>query len=85
MTLEILAIRDRALNAYMRPFVAQSVGQAIRMFQDEINRVDSEMNKHPDDYDLYHLGQFHENTGALHTLPSGPEQVAIGKQLVNKE
>lgn len=84
MILQILSVRDRAANAYGRPIFVAAIGQAIRSFQDEINRVDqnNEMNKHPDDFDLYHLGTFDDETGLL-TSKSTPEQIAIGKQLIN--
>lgn len=75
----MMAIKDRALDAYMRPFFAHSVGQAVRMFQDEINNNQGEMHKHPDDYDLYHLGLWDDKT-ATFAACEAPEQVAIGKQ-----
>lgn len=77
MKMEVIAIKDRALDAYMRPFYAQTIGQAIRMFQDEIKRPDGEMAKHPDDYDLYHLGTWDDQDGT--TTQQTPKQIAIGK------
>lgn len=65
MKLEMLAVKDEALEAYMRPFFAQSVGQAQRMFVDEVNNPQGEMHKHPNDYSLYHLGTWDDETGAL--------------------
>lgn len=80
----MVAIKDRALNAYMRPFFAQTKGQAIRMFNDEINNADSPMHKHPDDYDLWYLGEWDDQTGRLDNQGEyehefQPEQLAIGK------
>lgn len=73
----MVAIKDRALDAFMRPFFAQTKGQAIRMFNDEINNQDSPMFKHPDDYDLYYLGTWDDKTGE--TTEQHPEQLALGK------
>jgi len=81
MIIKVIAIKDRALDAFMRPFFVATIGAAVRGFQDEINRDDSEMKKHPDDYDLYWLGDWDDHTGQFSTLPM-PEQVAIGKQLI---
>lgn len=77
----VVAIKDRAADAYNRPFFVNTVGQAIRAFQDEINRnaADNTMYQHPDDFDLYSLGTFDDNTGHLVSNASGPEQIAIGK------
>lgn len=82
MKLIAVAIRDRAMNAYLRPFFVPSVGLAIRSFSDEINRKaeDNTMYHHPDDYDLYELGTFDEELGLLAPLQM-PQQLAIGKQL----
>lgn len=81
-TLEVLAVYDRQLDCYMRPFVAQTIGQAIRSFRDETNRADSEIHKHPEDYALYHLGQFWENSGLIAPLNDGPKQVALASNLL---
>lgn len=83
MKLEIVAIHDRAADAFGRPISVNALGQAIRSFQDEINRPaeNNEMNRHPDDYDLFHLGTYDDNTGELTSLEE-PKQIAIGKQLV---
>lgn len=79
MRLMIVAVRDRALDAYLRPFFVNALGGAIRGFQDEINRADGEMFKHPDDYDLYHLGDWDDETGQF--TSQQPKQIAIGKNL----
>lgn len=73
----IVAVKDRALDAYMTPFFVPAIGLAIRSFQDEINRADSPMHAHPEDYDLYHLGSFDERDGMLGG--GVPRQIAIGK------
>lgn len=77
MKLEMFAIRDKQLDAFMNPWGAQAIGQAVRMFTDEINNKDGTMYKHPADYDLYHIGTFHDN-GTLIQDGSQPKQVAIG-------
>lgn len=77
MKMIMVAIKDRALNAYMRPFFAQTRGQAIRMFNDEINNEQSPMFKHPDDYDLYYLATWDDTDGQIHEQDE--LQLAIGK------
>lgn len=81
-TLIICAVHDRQLDAYMRPFVAQTPGQAIRSFRDETNRAGSEIHSHPEDYQLFKLGDFDEQTGAIYALKEGPEQLAIASNLI---
>lgn len=76
----ICSVRDRAVDTFQRPFFAPAIGGAIRAFGDEVNRQGSEINAHPEDYDLYHLGNFDDQTGKLEMLEQ-PKQIAIGNQL----
>lgn len=68
-----VAVYDKATEAYMRPWMAQSDGQAVRLFEDEMNREDSEVGKHPEDYSLFRIGSFNDNNGAL----EGQEPVCL--------
>lgn len=77
MILVVCSIRDSAVNAFMRPFFVTAVGQAIRSFGDEVNRKDSDMYSHPDDYELFELGLFDDSTGRVTMLPE-PRQLARG-------
>lgn len=77
MKMVLVAIKDRALQAYMRPWFAQTKNQAIRMFQDEVNNNQSPMFNHPDDYDLYYLGNWDDETGQV--TDQQVEQLFIGK------
>lgn len=81
-TLVIVAVHDRQLNAFMRPFIAQTPGQALRSFRDEINRPGSDLNSHPEDYALFKIGEFEEATG--HLTGNKPEQLAIATNLIEK-
>lgn len=81
MRYKVVSIRDRALDAFAVPFFVASVGQAIRSFADEVNRVDNnnQLNKHPDDFDLYLLGEYDDESGSFEC--SRPSQIAIGKDV----
>lgn len=81
--MQVVAVRDRAIDAYMQPWFVVSIGQAIRAFADEINRraTDNPLSAHPEDYDLYHLGEFDQERGVFKT-EEGPRQVAVGKEQV---
>lgn len=79
----IVAVRDRAVDAFSRPFFVPSVGAAVRSFRDEVNNPESPMNKHPEDYDLYELGAFDDESGDLRSLDK-PRMVAIGKDCLVK-
>ncbi|AXH74109.1 MAG: nonstructural protein [Microviridae sp.] len=81
MRYKVFSIRDRATAVYGQPFYSATVGAAVRMFSDEINRKDENSNlyKHPEDFDLYMFGTFDDNTGEFECGP--PAQVGVGKDL----
>lgn len=61
----VVCVKDRAAEVFNRPFFVAHRNVAIRDFTDEVNRsaADNQLNKHPDDFDLYLLGQYDDNTG----------------------
>lgn len=78
----ICTVKDRAADAYGRPMFVPSTGVAIRSFSDEINRnnAENQLYNHPDDFDLYELGEFDDNTG-LFSLHEQPKLLSLGKQV----
>lgn len=81
----LCCVRDAAVVAYMRPFCVPASGAAIRGFSDEVNRAESEMHKHPEDYELFEMGTFEEETGQFELLPV-PRSLARAKDfIVSKE
>lgn len=83
MKLVIVAVRDLKAEAYGRPIFVNAIGQAIRSFQDEVNRPDqqNEMNRHPEDFSLWHLGEYDDQSGLITPLEH-PTQIATAAQLV---
>lgn len=81
MRYHVLAIRDRAADVFGVPHFVASVGAGIRSFGDEVNRADTTnpLYNHPDDFDLYHLGEYDDSNGVFYQTPDGPRQIAIGK------
>lgn len=73
MILQIYAVFDRAVGAYMQPFFARSEGEAIRMIRQAVNTPDTALFTNPSDYTLAHLGDFSDQTGVL--VASGPTQM----------
>ncbi|WNK14542.1 MAG: nonstructural protein [Microvirus sp.] len=64
--LQICAVYDSKAKVFGRPFFTPHLAQAIRGFQDEVNNPEGgDLNKHPEDFDLYHLGEFEESTGSF--------------------
>lgn len=65
MKLLIFSVFDSKASAFLPVFMMRSNGEAMRMFQDEVNREGSEFAKHPEDYTLFRVGEFDQLTGEL--------------------
>lgn len=65
---KIFAIYDNKAEAFMQPFFASTVGLALRIFADNVANPDSIMNKNPNDFVIYEIGQWDEQTGEVHNL-----------------
>lgn len=74
MKLVAVAVRDSAVDAFMRPFFCPSTAFAVRSFSDAVKEADSPMAKSPGDYALFELGSFEEETGRFENLES-PRQL----------
>ena len=83
MKLVIVAVYDSAVSAFMRPFFVPHQGHAVRSFTDEINSKEpNALAAHPDDYSLFRLGVFDEDTGNFEE--NDPQCIARGKDVVIK-
>lgn len=82
MRYKVVAIRDRAVDTFSIPQFVSAVGAAVRAFGDEVKRKadNNALNMHPEDYDLYDLGEYDDDTGQFHGKV--PQQIAVGKDYV---
>lgn len=76
MDFKVYSIYDAAVSAYMQPFCAQSKGQAVRMFSDSVNDSSTMFFKHPDDYTLFELGSWNDES-ASYQLHAAPVSVGV--------
>ena len=81
MQKSIVALRDTAARVFGTPFVVQATAQAVRSLRDEVNATDStsDVRKHPDDFELYELASFDEDSGIVTAIV--PRLIARAKDL----
>jgi hypothetical protein len=84
MKYTVCAVKDRAVDAFNRPLFVPTVGVAIRSFTDEVNRKDSELATHPEDYDLYELGSWDDQTAKFTELEV-PRVITRAQDIAIKE
>lgn len=69
MRYNLCAILDAKLGEYGPPMAFQKSGQAVRQFGDEVQRQDknNQMYTHPEDFTLWHVGDYESETGEVFT------------------
>lgn len=65
MILQVFAVRDKAVDAFMPPFYARSKGEAIRSFSAAVGDGKHQFHNNRGDYELYQIGEFDDNSGVL--------------------
>lgn len=84
MNLKVYTIRDSKAEVFNTPFFQKSHGEAERSFRELINDEKSMVSKYPEDYDLYYLGQYDDQTGTIEALDTPQHMqkaVSIKQQL----
>lgn len=84
MNYSVCTVKDRAVDAFNRPMFVPTVAVALRSFTDECKKTDSELNVHPEDYDLYEIGNWDDQT-AIYTPLEAPRVIARAQDIVIKE
>lgn len=75
MEKHLFTVYDSAAGAYLDPFVAPSIEFAIREFKSAVNKENHQFNRYPEDYTLFHIGQFSQADGKL--IPSDPRSLGV--------
>ena len=63
--IKVFTVRDAKADAYLAPFFMKTKGLAIRGFETTVNDQKTEFNKYPEDYDLYQIGEYDEQSGKI--------------------
>lgn len=78
----IVAIRDKKADAFHPPYVLQNLSLAIRGFGDAVLKGNTDLSTHPEDFNLYHVGNYDVITGKVE--PVEPVSVCAGLDFINK-
>lgn len=81
MILKLYVIRDQR-TSYMTPSVDYNDQSAIRNFEHAVLQKDSLFNTHAEDYSLYRIGEYDNNTGRV-VPEESPVLILDGKDFGN--
>ena len=68
MILQVFSIHDSKAAAYLAPFFQPTSALAVRMFTDAANDPESNICRHPEDFTLFHMGSYDNETNTFDLL-----------------
>lgn len=80
----VMSVFDSASRLFGQPFFVPATAAAVRSVGDETNRAaaDNALYQHPEDFELYHIGDYDDVSGAL--IPISPVVLVCRvKDLIN--
>lgn len=81
MNLKVFSVRDSKAGVYNTPFFQHQIGEAERTFRKLVNDNQSMISQFPDDYDLYYLGDYDDQTGVINALQT-PQHIVKAVNLM---
>jgi len=83
MKLDIFAVYDVKAGSYATPFFAPNISHAQRSFAFAANDSNTDVNRYPSDFSLWHLGTFNAETAEFDLVP--PFQLCLAVALLNRD
>ena len=85
MRLKAFSIRDAKAEVFNTPFFQKTHGEAERSFRTGINDQTTSLNKYPEDFDLYYIGEYDDQSGCFIVLDTPQHMVKGVSVLSNTE
>jgi len=79
---KIYSVYDSKSESYTPPFYDHAEGRAIRTFSDCCNDPGHQFGMHPEDYTLFMVGTFDDDTGTI--IQDKISSIATGHTLLEK-
>lgn len=85
MILKAFSIRDAKAQIFHPPWYKTTHGEAERDFRTTVNDSKTTLNQYPEDFDLYYIGEYDDNSGKFQSLDT-PQHVlkAVSCKLQNE-
>lgn len=84
MKLQVFTVMDLKAETFMPPFFMNNTKLAERVFGDAVNDGEHMFNKHPEDYALYHVGEWEDEEGKFTNFDT-PKSLGIAAQYVHNK
>lgn len=80
MKMSLYSVFDVKLGAYGRPFVSPNDDVACRSFGLIVNEEGSQVNSNPQDFTLFHVGDFDDTDGSITVVT--PKSLGNGLEFI---
>lgn len=77
---QLIAVKDVKAGHYAKPVAVPTDAVGVRAFQDAVNDKSTEYAKHPEDYEIWNIGTYDDNSGKV--VASEPRQLASAVALI---
>lgn len=64
----LVSVRDKKAEAFHPPYAVPTRGIAIRAFGDAVLKGGSDLSAHPEDFDLFLVGEFDQISGKIQVV-----------------
>lgn len=84
MIQQVFTVFDSAAGLFLEPFFCRTVEEALRKFRATVNHPDAgNISKFPEDYTLFHIGQYEQETGLLDPFPT-PHSLGVAVTFIDR-
>lgn len=73
---QLFSVFDSAAARFTEPWPAQTVELALRRFRHTVNKEGNDISMFPEDYTLFHVGEFDQETGRV-TAFAAPHSLGV--------
>ena len=80
----VFTVYDQKAGAYLPPWIMPKIEMAKRVFGDCVNSPEHQFGAHPEDYTLFDLGHFDDETAMFMAQPNGPQTLGNGLEFVRE-
>lgn len=84
MILKAFSVRDSKAEVFNTPFFQKTHGEAERSFRELVRDPKTMPGKYPEDYDLYYLGEYDDQTGKMELIAS-PQHLMKAVNVLSSE
>ena len=81
----VFTVYDAGAEAYLPPWIMPKLEMARRIFGDCCNSSDHQFAAHPEDYTLFVMGMFDDETAEFIPYANGKQSLGVGVEYVRKE